>query len=212
MTNTSRLARALGLAFAATALLAVTTTSPATAQAAAPTEQGADASPAAGGQFRYQKNSAQPLNSKLTWKQGTTVRGQWRAGSGNGAQIKNSCAKNRGWLPNGNYDGRLHAADYNGSAIKGVAWYLSDKKCHNGTLRTELFIHSEMTRNGGQQCTSRPDDPTCWEGAQDYASNGCIKLSPNDIKAADRISRQYGGPGYGSRRFPNLLVVTGPNS
>ena len=33
--------------------------------------------------------------------------------------------------------------DYAGNLIKGRAFYLGNKRCHDGTLRTDLFIHTE---------------------------------------------------------------------
>lgn len=40
--------------------------------------------------------------------------------------------------------------------------------------RTEMFIHSEMNRDGGQGSAENRR----WDGAGDYRSNGCVKLAP----------------------------------
>jgi hypothetical protein len=108
----------------------------------------------------------------------------WRAGSGTNTD---TCDVGDGWLPNGWYDlwGMYDHKD--GTAIDGRAWYLQDKQCHDGTWRTELFIHTEETVDNGQSCPTSGDDPHCWEGTFDYKSNGCIKIAypnsgfPNDI-------------------------------
>jgi hypothetical protein len=97
----------------------------------------------------------------------------WRAGSGSG---KTACEKNN-WIPLGSYDVPFHDDNYNASLIKGRVWRLSDYQCSNGVRRTELFIHSEETSNNGQSCPTSDDDPFCWEGANDYYSNGCIKIA-----------------------------------
>jgi hypothetical protein len=100
----------------------------------------------------------------------------FRAGSG---VSTDECASGAGWLPAGWYDLVGHFDYYNGSAIKGRVWQLSDKRCSGGTgtLRTELFVHSEEWSDEGQYCPTIYDDPFCWEGDFDYRSAGCIKLS-----------------------------------
>lgn len=161
------------------------------------------------GNFVFTKNHKNPSDSRLTW---TVYRSDldpprkilqqsWRAGSGTGST--NSCTKNHGWLPDGWYKTTLHLR-YNGSKIKGVVFALDDKACKpHGTKRTELFIHSEMTRTGGQDCRS---EPRCWNGDGDYKSNGCIKLKPADIKAAASLYKRY----YPENRTrSNMLFVTG---
>jgi hypothetical protein len=113
----------------------------------------------------------------------------FRAGSGTSTD---ACASGAGWLPAGWYDLVGHFDYYNGSAIKGRVWQLSDKRCSGGTgtLRTELFIHSEEWSDEGQYCPTIYDDPFCWEGDFDYRSHGCIKLAhaqpyPSDIGKTD---------------------------
>jgi len=134
-------------------------------------------------------------NSYLTINREDTFSGKilsqqgFRAGSGSST---NECQTGVGWLPTGWYDIVGHFDNYNGSLIKGRVWQLSDKRCNGGTgtLRTQLFIHSEETSDQGQYCPTSGDDPFCWEGTSDYYSDGCIKLAhaqpyPSDIAKAD---------------------------
>lgn len=163
------------------------------------------------GYFTFDKNPSNPSNSKLTWTlyrtdldpPRKTTEVSWRAGSGLG--VKDPCVRNRGWLPNGSYSVTLFER-YAGSAIHGTVFRLNDKTCKSGSSikRTELFIHSEMTVSGGQKCTSKPDDPTCWEGNGDYKSAGCIKLKPADVKAAATYWKIAYKPG---KTVKNGLVV-----
>lgn len=72
----------------------------------------------------------------------------------NHAKGRDECASAKGWLPAGTYTVGARQTRYNGNLIKGYAIPLSNKTCKNGrTTRTELFIHSEMTRTGGQGST-----------------------------------------------------------
>ena len=152
---------------------------------------------AAGARIRatitFNKNPDNPHRSTIVWKverRGshgswrTVERRTWRAGSGfEGRAATNECAKGRGWLPNGQYS-FIQYNDYSGQFIKGRAFYLGNKVCRNGTLRTELFIHTE-TGSHNRQCRDRKGDQRCrWEYPQvnDYKSNGCIKMSPPDLK------------------------------
>ncbi len=100
------------------------------------------------------------------------------AGSGNGPNWNNPCISNVGRLPNGWYSTHndKHVNNKN-DTIKGRVWGISDKNCGNGTIRSELFIHTEETSTNGQTCTAAPDDPYCWEGTFDYESQGCVKVS-----------------------------------
>lgn len=143
------------------------------------------------------------INSTLTWKYVNTF-GQctlshsYRAGSGDSTD---PCQTDHGWLPTGWYDlaPSYHQNTYSGSAIWGRVWRLQDKACSAGTLRTELFIHSEQTSSNGQVCTSNADDAQCWDStaapggsnaSNDYYSNGCIKVrrpSP-EASVADDVS------------------------
>jgi hypothetical protein len=154
------------------------------------------------GHFTYYKNKAHPASSKMTWwwtkYSGSTKVGSghktWRAGSGSPPGITNSCATNHGWLPNGWYDGLEHST-YWSSIIPTMNWELTDHKCSSGKYRTALFIHSKT--------------PSSWKAAsQPYYSNGCVHLSPTDIKDADKYTRAHGGPSYGSHKFHHLLYVT----
>lgn len=127
----------------------------------------------------------------------------WRAGSG---QSRNDCATAVGWLPSGFYAIVQHSDSYAGTKIRGRVWQLSDKICSGGaqTLRTELFIHSEETSSRGQVCgPAGTDFPFCWEGPNDYYSEGCIKLSHTDVAAADADWHAWGGVAG-----PNKLYVS----
>ncbi|MER6481393.1 peptidoglycan-binding protein [Streptomyces filamentosus] len=136
--------------------------------------------------LRFKKNPANPTNSRLILLRDGKEIDSYRAGSGLGST--DECAKARGWLPNGTYPITTHSTTWNGSVIKGYAIQLADKTCkpkpgHKPVKRTELFIHSEMTRTGGQgKDTPGRDDSTRWENTNDYKSLGCIKLTPTDIK------------------------------
>jgi hypothetical protein len=132
--------------------------------------------------FEFDKGTN--LNSTLLWRYVNdfgqcTLSHSYRAGSGD---TTDPCQVNHGWLPNGWYDVTFHQNTYSGSLIFGRVWRLSDKACSGGTLRTELFIHSEQTSSNGQVCTSNADDLQCWDktpgtaGTNDYYSNGCIKV------------------------------------
>jgi hypothetical protein len=72
----------------------------------------------------------------------------WRAGSGDST---NCMYIGHGWLPLGWYDIR-GLWDHYDSTIKGLAWWLQDKSCGDGTLRTELFIHTKELANWGSSC------------------------------------------------------------
>ncbi|OYP10467.1 hypothetical protein CFC35_40395 [Streptomyces sp. FBKL.4005] len=132
--------------------------------------------------LKFVRNSGDPLNSRLTVLRDNHPVVSYRAGSGLGArhpQGRDECATARGWLPAGTYTVGARHTRYDGAVIKGYAIPLSDKTCADGrTRRTALFIHSEMTRSGGQGRT----ESRRWDGPSDYASQGCIKLAPGDIK------------------------------
>jgi lipoprotein-anchoring transpeptidase ErfK/SrfK len=184
------------LARAATATLA--TASLALLAGLAPTAQAEDVGAAAKGSataantvyLKFDKNPRYPFYSKLSVIKGNTVWANFRAGSG---ITKNECTTGRGWLPNGTYTVGQHHRTYNGRLIKGYAIRLSDKVCSNGrTKRTELFIHSEMTASGGQGST----EPRRWtdKNPNDFLSNGCIKMRPEEIKKLFRLLDRIGWP------------------
>lgn len=144
------------------------------------------------------------------------VQQSWRAGSGQNTNACDSSAYDGvgGWLPGGWYTLLGHYDNYNGSKIKGRVWYWEDKGCNGGTgtLRSELFTHSEETANQGQYCPTAGDDPFCWEGWTDYYSNGCIKLAhaypwPSDVAQADNLWHGYDGH-VGSLWLPRRLYVS----
>lgn len=177
------------------------------------------------GRITFTKNRADPFSSTLTfqaWQRvvpadGTPATWQlleqqsWRAGSGlGGRRGTNACAKNVGWLPNGTYSARQEN-DHHGNLIKGRTFDLSAKKCRTGTLRHLLYIHTE-TGARNRQCPNRPGDQHCrWEYPQinDYRSNGCIKMSPDDLAALTAAYHRYfkAGRSYPRRTF--ALRVTG---
>lgn len=103
-------------------------------------------------------------------------------------QVADDCATNAGWLPLGTYSIYSHTSagpkGFNG-LIKGTTFGIGVKKCRNGTkLRKDLFIHSEMTKTGGQ---GKAGTYSAWDGRVDYSSHGCIKLSPADIGQIDSL-------------------------
>lgn len=158
----------------------------------------AEASHMLRGYWQYGRFSS--IDSTLFWvdtTDGSTISNwwSWRAGSGNGS--RDECARSAGWLPLGWYDQWGHWDTYNGDAIKGRTWRVSDKACYNGTVRTGLFIHTEQTQSNGQNCGI---ESQCWEKVGDYYSLGCIKISypnygfPNSIGDAHA---RYGSPASG---------------
>ena len=156
----------------------------------------------------FHKNYRHVFHSTLTWKVFRVSHGRrtlvehhtWRAGSGFRRRSTDACRRGDGWLPNGRYHPRLFK-DYDGSLIKGRAIYLGDMPCHNGTLRRDLFIHTEQGP-GSRQCKNRRGDQLCrWEYPQinDYQSHGCIKLSPHDLKQLYRSWRHFTKAHYTNR-------------
>ena len=155
-------------------------------------------------------NSVLTVNLQDVYSGAILIQQSLRAGSGTST---NECYLGHGWLPAGWYDIVAHVDHYDASRIKGRVWRLSDKRCFGGTgtLRTELFIHSEETAADGQYCPSAYDDPFCWEGASDYYSNGCIKLAhappyPSDIADADNDWDAWDGR-HGSFLAPTVVFV-----
>ena len=106
------------------------------------------------------------------------------AGSG---RVEDDCAKDAGWLPLGTYPILRHTnagpKGFNG-IIKGTTWALGSRRCTTGRLRNELFLHSEMTKTGGQ---GTPGTHSSWDGDSDYQSKGCIKVHPADIGALNAL-------------------------
>jgi hypothetical protein len=160
------------------------------------------------GVITFDKNWKDPHRSTLVWRvfrhhggERTLVeRKQWRAGSGFTKDSTNACRKNDGWLPNGGYQPRLYA-NYWGSLIKGRAIGLGQKRCADGTVRTDLFIHTEQG-DANRQCPDRKGDQVCrWEYPRinDYRSFSCIKLSPRDLAELDAAWRRHFDLGADSR-------------
>ena len=166
------------------------------------------------GVFTFDKNPNNPSNSRLHWDvfrndldaPRRVLSKSWRAGSG---VIADSCASRRGWLPNGTYSVTFYPNWGNSeSKIHGRAFKLGSHRCANGTNRTELFIHTE-TGDKNRRCDDTPGDQSCrWEYPRynDYRSEGCIKLSPTDLKAAsDAFTAISYKPG---RTYSARLIVT----
>jgi hypothetical protein len=173
--------------------------------AGAPTEARA----ANSGWFDFKKNASDQTSSRLRWfwSDNVTLRTSSidlvRAGSG---VNENECEIGKGWLPNGWYDELQMADHYNGTKIWGRVWQLQDKKCPNGTYRTELFVHTEETSEDSQTgCGSGRDAPQCWDGAGDYLSFGCIK-------AAWSADSSYSGIGYVHRTYHDASIGGDPGS
>ncbi|HET7742217.1 MAG TPA: hypothetical protein VFL67_16340, partial [Mycobacterium sp.] len=165
-------------------------------------------------QITFTKRPAHPWRSRISWvarrqrDDGTwtvVARDSWRAGSGlPGGSATNACVKGHGWLPDGRYALRQYD-DYAGSLIHGRVFRLSDQRCANGTLRQELFIHTEAGPHNSQ-CPDRPGDPVCrWEYPKinDYTSHGCIKMSPSSLLALTRAYHRFFKAGV---RYPTSRV------
>ncbi|MBC3985339.1 hypothetical protein H8N01_22865 [Streptomyces sp. AC536] len=188
MRKTARPAHITPLALAAVIVGGLTVTTAVPAQARTDTQASVQATDAH--YLRFDKGSV--TNSRLELVKRTAGRDKvlkkYKAGSG---QTKDTCAVGKGWLPNAEkkpYAVQWHRKNFDG-IINGLVIKLSDRKCHNGTKRTELFIHSEMKPNGKQG--SIESERWTNSNPNDYYSNGCIKLNPADIrdlfKRLDRI-------------------------
>lgn len=121
----------------------------------------------------------------------------YRSSSGNGGpESKDDCKVNEGWIPNENQDGDSTLEnDYNlmrtnnpdGRTVEGRVFYIRNAEYGNSVVsdcdadsayeRSSIIIHSEMTHDWRQVNATSGDDPSYWEGAGDYVSNGCNKLS-----------------------------------
>jgi hypothetical protein len=123
-------------------------------------------------QLHFYKSTADHTNGHLDLIQINVDTGRTtnyrlaRAGSGTGTNAENSCVKNQGWLPNGTYTVVATYKNHTGT-VTGPAIQLSNKACSSGTLRTELFIHSNYP----------------WSSSH-YNSNGCIKVSSTGTAAS----------------------------
>ncbi|MGC4944944.1 L,D-transpeptidase [Streptomyces sp. DT224] len=167
-----------------TAALAATVVAPpsaaATAEAAAPATA-----------LVFDKNPKAPGDSRLLVYRNGKLHAAFRAGSGYGSQGTNDCAVGKGWIPNGNWRIKLKDTRYNGRLIKGYAVWLENMPCSTKrATRTEMFIHSEMNRDGSRGKT----EARRWDGASDYRSNGCVKLNPTDIAKMFRLLNRIGWP------------------
>ncbi len=158
----------------------------------------------------FDKNPRNPFDGRIIWKayrgKKQIERTEWRAGSGfGGPNTKDPCARGRGWLPNGRYD-FVQYDNYWGEFIKGRAFFLGNTTCHDGTPRTELFIHTE-TGDRNRQCRNARGDQRCrweWPKVNDYRSGGCIKMSPKDLGQLTRKYHRYFNAGT---RYPARVHV-----
>ncbi len=168
------------------------------------------AGPAWRGVLTFDKNWHNQFSSRLVWQLYQRQAGSawkvvetrsWRAGSGLPGRVgRDSCARSKGWLPNGTYRLRQYN-DYPGNVIKGRAFRLDDKACPNGRVRHQLFLHSEQSPGNGQ-CRDRKGDQACrWEYPRinDYKSFGCIKMSPRDLADLTALFHRHFAAGV---RYP----------
>ncbi|MEU3778863.1 L,D-transpeptidase [Streptomyces sp. NPDC032472] len=191
ITTSSRLARSAAAALAAASIGLLAGLAPG-AQAEEAAAVVAGSAPQDGAvRLKFDKNRKDPSDSRLYVIKGRSVLAEFRAGSGT---TTNDCETGRGWLPNGTYTVGQHHETYNGRLIKGYAIRLSDKKCNDGAgrVRNELFIHSEMNRDGSQGSTEKRR----WTDSNpnDFRSNGCIKMRPEEIKKMFRLLERNGWP------------------
>jgi hypothetical protein len=129
----------------------------------------------------------------------------WRAGSGfTRRTAKDECRRDEGWLPNGSYSFVQHNRR-KAPMINGRVFELEPKDCRNGTRRQLLFIHTEQKQDNTQCRNAKGDDRCRWEVPvyNDYRSNGCIKMSPQDLKSLTRRFHHYFKAGV---RYPTSVV------
>jgi len=159
----------------------------------------AAASPGWGvGNYMWFKPGSLPTNGTLRTYTGNSQALYMTAGSGDGTG--DECASFHGRLPNGWYNLKspYYHSDNKTGTVAGRSWQLSDKQCYNGTIRNDLFIHTEQTSTNEQYCTSG-DSPYCWDDSNDYKSVGCVKASypnngfPNSIGVLDSWWHSVGG-------------------
>ena len=130
------------------------------------------------GNYAWYNPGTTATNGLLKMYSANTTHSSVTAGSGKGSNWNNPCVSSQGRLPNGWYNtGNDKHINNKNTLIKGRVWGLADKNCGSGTIRTELFIHTEENVANLQTCTAAPDDPYCWEGSFDYMSEGCVKVS-----------------------------------
>ncbi|WP_326770573.1 hypothetical protein OG978_43230 (plasmid) [Streptomyces sp. NBC_01591] len=196
MRKNARSARIIPLALAAVFVGGLSATTAAPAQARTETQASTQASARTTDAYYLRFNKGSVTNSRLELVKRTPGRDKviktYKAGSG---QVKNTCAVGKGWLPNAGaskpYAVQWHRKNFDG-IINGFVIKISDRKCYNGTKRTELFIHSEMKPNGKQG--TRESERWTNSGPNDYYSNGCIKLNPTNIKDLFKRLDRLGWP------------------
>ena len=164
-----------------------------------PVAERADAAPRAS--YRaiivFEKSYQRQFDSRVTWrlfeqrgKKRTLVEERsWRAGGGLPRKGgTDACARSVGWAPDGSYRITLHR-DYGGNVIKGGVFRMEDKACRNGTVRQNLFLHTEQGP-GSRQCADGKGDQSCrweWPRINDYKSNGCLKMAPRHLHELVRL-------------------------
>lgn len=107
----------------------------------------------------YFSNSLTAYVTVAGWSGWERRRLKMNAGSGD-RWTTDTCVSNKGPLPSGGYDMDLFEKTWGHTTVRGWVWYLGDKKCPDGTWRTELFIHSQGV-----------------SGTADHRTNGCIEIS-----------------------------------
>lgn len=167
----------------------------------------------------FDRNPARQFRSTLTWRLferrgGTEELVQersWRAGSGRAwAGGQDACRRNVGWAPKGRYGVTWHR-DYAGTVVRGGVFRMDDMACVDGTVRQQLFLHTEQGA-GSRQCPDAPGDQPCrWELPRfnDYASAGCLKMAPGDLAELGRLFSRHFAAGVRHDRSRVVLRVVG---
>lgn len=173
------------------------------------------------GLYVFTFNPAEPLNSQLKFVQsvnGSVYEYPWRAGSGTG--ITDPCVVGHGPTPPGYYGVNYHDDHQNGGPdVSGRAWHIGNTTrngvwgayCVAGNVdsqwREQLMIHTEESPSGTQSCPGTYEN-WCWSGPGEYASYGCVKVSPTDMNAVDHTWHEHGGAAAwaGNRNNVSLIV------
>lgn len=121
-----------------------------------------------------------------------------------GKKGKNPCYEGVGWIPDSSGTNPLHSQSFSNSykirdfpdhdeTLKGFVFFIfqgqfswqDGAECGDNdsdpTDRTELFIHSEMTLDHGQNPNVEIQEWTTSSPDYDYASNGCVKVEYKDM-------------------------------
>lgn len=165
----------------------------------------------------FDRNPRRQFRSTLTWRlferrgdaEELVQERSWRAGSGRGWKGgRDECRRNVGWTPKGSYGVTWHQ-DYAGSVVQGGVFRMDDMACHDGTVRRELFLHTEQGRGNRQCADARGDQPCRWEVPRfnDYASAGCLKMAPGDLAELGRLYSKHFAAGVRHDRSRVVLRV-----